>query len=131
MGAQRRRSIAPDAGRRDNATGAAAPAASATPRAWPVERRNLGRQAVAQRVEGFHLQIPDHLALARQAPALLTLCPVKGLGLEIEGLATHTMHQAGMATARPATVGHRYTGLIKGVEQVAAIGNRPMPVGNL
>ena len=98
------------------------------PRAWPVERRNLGRQAVAQRVEGFHLQIPDHLALARQAPALLTLCPVKGLGLEIEGLATHTMHQAGMATARPATVGHRYTGLIKGVEQVAAIGN---PLGDL
>ena len=83
----------------------------------------MGRHTVAQRVKGFNLQVFDNLTLTGQAPALLMLVPTQCLGLEIGGLTTHAAHQAGMATARPATVGHRHANLIQGIEQVSVRGN--------
>jgi len=79
--------------------------------------------AIAQRVEGFNLQVLDHLTLTSQTPTLLTLCPAQCLGFEIGRLSTHAAHQAGMATASPATAGHGYPGLIQGVEQIGIFGN--------
>ena len=68
-------------------------------------------------------QVFDNLTLTGKAPALLMLVPTQCLGLEIGGLTTHAAHQAGMATARPATVGHRHANLIQGIEQVGVRGN--------
>lgn len=91
----------------------------------PIGTHHLGRQTVTQRVERFDLQIADHLALARQAPALLALCRAQGIGLLVLDL-TLAPHQARMATAGSAAVRHGHTRLVQGIQQVAAGGYRPM-----
>ncbi|MNY18870.1 hypothetical protein D3C86_1522780 [compost metagenome] len=98
--------------------------------AQPVDRRDLGRATILLRVEGVDLQILDHLTLARQAPALLTLLRAQGIGAAIARQSLHALHQAGMATAGATAIRHRHAVLIQGIEQIAARRHRPVAVAN-
>ena len=94
-------------------------------RTQPIGAHHLGGQAIALGVKRLDLQIRTDPALARQAPALLALRQAQGFGLLVVNLTLAT-HQARMATAGPATEGHGHAGLIQGIQQVAAGGDRPV-----
>lgn len=91
----------------------------------PVQADDGGGQAIAQRVEGLHLQVFDHLALTRQAPPQVPLFTAQRIGSTIAGQPLDAMHQAGMTAAGAATEGHRHASPVQGIEQVAARLNRP------
>ncbi|MNV19587.1 hypothetical protein D3C71_1104590 [compost metagenome] len=96
----------------------------------PIDRRDFGRMTIGLRVEGVHLQVLDHLALARQPPALFTLLCTQGIGAAVVRQAPHTLHQARMATAGAATVRHWHAVLIQCIEQIAARRHRPMALAD-
>ena len=81
------------------------------------------RQAITLRVEGFDLQVVDHLALTSQAPALGTLVGRQCLGLTIQRLTGYAAHQTGVTTAGAAAVRHRYTASEQRIEQVGLLGD--------
>ena len=93
-------------------------------RAQPIGAQHRCRRAVAQGVKGLDLYIAHDLALAGQTPTVLALCRVQGIGLLVINLAL-AAHQTRMATARATTVGHSHTGLVQGIQQIAAGGDRP------
>ena len=99
-------------------------------RAQPIDTDHLGRQPITRRIKGFDAQVPAHLALARQSPALLALRRAQGIGLRVLDLPRAT-HQARMATAGTATVGHGHTRLVQGIQQVAAGRYRPMALADV
>src|SRR3989344_6788094 len=74
--------------------------------AQPIDGRDFGRAAILLRVEGVHLQILDHLALACQPPALLALLRTQGIGPAVARQPLHALHQARMATAGTTAVRH-------------------------
>ncbi|MNF73820.1 hypothetical protein D3C84_558310 [compost metagenome] len=76
----------------------------------------------------MHLQVFAHLALARQAPALLTLLRTQGIGATVARQPLHALHQARMATAGATAIRYRHTVLIQRVEQIAARRHRPMAI---
>ena len=94
-------------------------------RAQPVERLHLRRQTVAGGIEQLYFKVVDHLALAGQAPAMLTALLAQRLGPLVQWLAAHAAHQAGMAAAGTAAVGHAQAGTVEGIEQIAGDGHRP------
>ncbi|MNP00545.1 hypothetical protein D3C76_923370 [compost metagenome] len=98
--------------------------------AQPIGRSDLGRTAVLLRVEGVHLQIFNHLALAGQAPALLTLLYAQCVGAAVAGQSLHALHQAGMTTAGAAAVGYRHAVLIQGIKQIGAGCHRPLAIAH-
>jgi hypothetical protein len=77
-----------------------------------------------------NLQILDHLALAGQAPALLTLLRAQGIGAAIARQPLHALHQARMTTAGATAVGYGHTVLIQGIEQVCAGCHRPLAIAH-
>ncbi|MNP23927.1 hypothetical protein D3C76_1166570 [compost metagenome] len=78
----------------------------------------------------MHLQVFAHLALARQAPALLALLSAQGVGAGVARQPLHALHQAGMATAGATAIGHRHAVLIQCIEQIAARRHRPLALTN-
>ncbi|MNP25787.1 hypothetical protein D3C76_1186090 [compost metagenome] len=92
----------------------------------PVRLRHRRRQAVAQRIEHLDGEVLDHPALAGQPPALRTPRRIERPGQRIEHLAVAAAHQAGVATAGAAAEGHGDSRLAQGVQQVGAVGHRPL-----
>lgn len=94
-------------------------------RTQPIGTLHPRRQAITQRIKRLDPQISADPALTRQAPAVLALRRAQRVRLLVVDFAMAT-HQARMATAGPATVGHGHTCLIQGIQQVAAGGDRPV-----
>ncbi|MNH26828.1 hypothetical protein D3C79_869070 [compost metagenome] len=101
------------------------PQAQAQHIAKPVQFTRLRGDTFLQGVEQRHAQVIHHPTLAGQAPSLCVFLQRQCLGQGIRRLPVQAMHQAGMATARTAAVGHIQARLVQGIEQVTAGGHRP------
>ncbi|MNZ86609.1 hypothetical protein D3C78_1054310 [compost metagenome] len=91
----------------------------------PVDSGHRRRQAVAQRVERLDGQVFDHPALAGQPPTVRAARRVQRFRPVVEHVAAAAAHQAGMATAGPAAVGHGNARAEQGVQQVGSGRHRP------
>jgi len=96
----------------------------------PLQRDDPRRYPILLRVEHCNLQVFDHSALARQAPAQGVLVQRQSLRQRVDRLPAQALHQARMATAGTATVGHVVPSLVQGIEQIAAGRHRPAPLAH-
>lgn len=82
-----------------------------------------GRQPVALRIERLQHEVAEHPALTGQPPARFAPCRIERLREGVVHLALQAMHQAGVATAGAAAMGHGDAAGEQRIQQVAAGGD--------
>ena len=98
-------------------------AAQAQHIAQPVAGYDPGRQPVALRIERLQHEVAEHPALTGQPPARFAPCRIERLREGVVHLALQAMHQAGVATAGAAAMGHGDAAGEQRIQQVAAGGD--------
>lgn len=91
--------------------------------AQPVAGDDPGRQPVALRIERLQHEVAEHPALTGQPPARFAPYRIERLREGVFHLALQAMHQAGVATAGAAAMGHGDAAGEQRIQQVAAGGD--------